>query len=124
MVPAILGWNWMSVIPRLGISTLERLCDQRRPPSSVRKIPPPVVPTKMVRDLRCEIAMAEIGVLSNDGDTGFQLRPLLVVCQRRVDPAQTVLTPLRLEGSMAMTVKARWSVSASEICRGMTLFHP
>src|SRR5262249_26150520 len=123
-VPAFCGWNSMFVMGRSGISTLERLCDHVAPSSRLRKMPPLVVPTNIMRVLPSESAIAEIGVSSNEGDAGFQFWPLSSVLQSRVDPAQRVLTPGRVERSIAITVKARWSVSPCSIWRGLTSFHP
>jgi hypothetical protein len=90
----------------------------------LRKIPPPVVPMNISRGLAGEISMAEIGVPSNEPDIALQLCPLLSVRQSRFDPAHTGLTPLWVEGSMAITVNTRWSASSSEIWRGLISFQP
>src|SRR5450432_1822628 len=112
----------MEVIARAGISAQERVCDQVRPPSWLRKMPPRVVPANISRGRARVISMAEIGDPSNEPDTGLQRWPLLSVRHRRFDPAQRVLTPWCVEGSMARTVNARWPLSRAEICRGLTCF--
>src|SRR5690349_19747497 len=92
-VPAATGWVSTDVMAREGMSMLERFCDQVRPRSRLRKMPPPVVPTYISLGLTSEISMAEIGVPSNDGDTGRQLLPLLSVRHRRLEPAHRLFMP-------------------------------
>src|SRR5215471_21221733 len=112
------GCNSMSVIAREGISMLDKLCDQVRPPSRVRKIPPPVVPTKINPSRSGEIAMDEIAVPSNVREIGFQFLPLFFVRHSRVDPAQIVFAPGLVVGSIAITVNSRRWISSAVMSRG------
>src|SRR5258708_16806854 len=97
----------MEVMARSGISMRYRCCDHVAPPSRLRKMPPPVVPTNINLGSDGATSIAEIGDPSNVRDTGIQRRPLLLVRHNRLDPAHSFLTPLAAEGSMVKTVKAR-----------------
>src|SRR5512143_2844749 len=115
-VAGSLGWVWMEVIARAGMSGPARFSDHEAPPSRLRKMPPLVVPTNIIRGFTLEIPIAEIGDRSNTGDARFQRRPLVGVDHRRAVPAKSLLIPLRGEGSMARTVTARWLRSSSKTC--------
>src|SRR5882762_5121017 len=117
-VAAAFGCVSMEVIARAGMSGPARFSDHVAPPSRLRKRPPLVVPAKIMRGFTLETRIAEIGDLSNTGEARFQRRPFVSVDHRRAVPAKSLLVPLRVEGSMARTVTARWLRSSSKTCPG------
>src|SRR5437899_5356460 len=117
-VAAAFGCVSMEVIARAGMSGPARFSDHVAPPSRLRKMPPLVVPTKSRRGFALEIRIAEIGDLSNTGEARFQRRPFVVLDQRRAVPAKSLLFALRVVGSIARTVTARWLRSSSRTCPG------